>query len=155
MTDGNTQNRAAAVRERLATLADERRSLQSELVSLERRVPLAMGREAVQPPVTASSPPSQKIALFRRLFTGREDVFPLRWHSLKTSKSGYAPACANEWKPGVCRKPQVKCGECPNQAFIALSDAIVRRHLRRSNEKSSDGDFVAGVYPLLPDSTCR
>jgi AraC-like DNA-binding protein len=55
----------------------------------------------------------------------------------------------------VCRKPQVKCGECPNQAFISLSDTIIRRHLGGSNGKSSDGDFVAGVYPLLPDRTCR
>jgi hypothetical protein len=142
------------VRERLAALEDERRSLQNELVSLERRVPLS-GRDTITPAVTAASRAPEKIALFRRLFVGRDDVFPLRWHNPRTAKSGYAPACSNEWKPGVCRKPQVKCGECPNQAFIALSDAIVRRHLGGSNESSSDGDFVAGVYPLLPDSTCR
>ena len=41
MTDANTHKRAAAVRERLAALEDERRSLQNELVSLERRVPLS------------------------------------------------------------------------------------------------------------------
>jgi hypothetical protein len=110
------------VRERLAALEDERRSLQNELVSLERRGPATARREAVQPAVTAASPSSQKIALFRRSFVGRDDVFPLRWHNLKTGKSGYAPACSTEWKPGVCRKPQVKCGECPNQAFISLSD---------------------------------
>ena|ERR1019366_6872713 len=48
--------------------------------------------------------------------------FPVRWENRNTGKSGYAPACANEWVRGVCGKPQVKCGECPNQAFIALSD---------------------------------
>ncbi len=37
----------------------------------------------------------------------------------------------------------------------ARGRAIIRRHLGGSNEKSSNGDFVAGVYPLLPDSTCR
>ena len=43
-----------------------------------------------------------KIALFRRLFQGREDVYAVRWES-KAGRSGYAPACANEWRPGCCR----------------------------------------------------
>jgi hypothetical protein len=40
-----------------------------------------------------------KLALFRSLFKGRTDIYPLRWES-KSGKSGYAPACANEWRPG-------------------------------------------------------
>ena len=48
----------------------------------------------------------EKIALFRRIFRGRTDVYPVRWESQKTGKSGYAPACANEWRPGVCNKPR-------------------------------------------------
>jgi hypothetical protein len=43
-----------------------------------------------------------KIALFRSLFRGREDVYPRRFESRKTGKSGYAPACANEWVRGIC-----------------------------------------------------
>lgn len=39
----------------------------------------------------------EKVALFRRLFRGRTDVYPIRWESKITGKSGYAPACANEW----------------------------------------------------------
>ncbi|MGL4284992.1 MAG: TOTE conflict system archaeo-eukaryotic primase domain-containing protein [Phreatobacter sp.] len=57
-----------------------------------------------------------KIALFRRLFRGRADVFPVRWENAKTRRSGYAPACANEWQRGICKKPKVKCSVCPNQA---------------------------------------
>src|SRR5437667_12747171 len=38
-----------------------------------------------------------KIALFRSLFRGRDDVYPRRFESRKTGKSGYVPACANEW----------------------------------------------------------
>jgi len=34
-----------------------------------------------------------------------------RWDNTRTGKSGYQPACANEWKPGVCEKPRIKCGE--------------------------------------------
>ena len=55
------------------------------------------------------SPAQIKIALFRSLFRGREDVYPRRFESLRTGKSGYAPACANEWRPGVCEKPRIRC----------------------------------------------
>lgn len=52
--------------------------------------------------------PSEKITLFRHLFRGRTDVYPLRWKSAK-GRSGYSPACGNEWKPGLCNKRQTKC----------------------------------------------
>ncbi|MPZ30448.1 MAG: DEAD/DEAH box helicase [Rhodospirillales bacterium] len=105
--------------------------------------------------MTASSSTTEKVAQFRRLFAGRSDVFPLRWENRKTAKSGYAPACANEWVRGICGKPQVKCGECPHQAFIPVSDAVIERHLRGGDGRGhSDADFVAGVYPLLPDENC-
>jgi len=40
----------------------------------------------------------------------------------------------------------VKCGECPNQAFIPFDDAAVLDHLT--------GRQVLGLYPLLEDETC-
>src|SRR6185503_6097637 len=112
-------------------------------------------KRATRPLVTKKSPSADKIALFRRLFAGRGDVFPVRWENAKTGKSGYAPACNNEWKPGICHKPRVKCGECPHQAFIPISDEIIRRHLGGPSNKSAFTDFVAGVYPLLSDNTCH
>ena len=66
--------------------------------------------------------------------------------SKKTGKPGYAPACANKFVSGVCELPKVKCGECPNQAFIPFDDAAVLGHLT--------GRHVMGVYPLLEDETC-
>jgi hypothetical protein len=105
--------------------------------------------------VKRTSETAEKIKLFRRLFAGRQDVFPVRWENTKTGRSGYAPACANEWAKGVCGKPQIKCGECPNQAFIAVSDEVIERHLRgEESSRRRGGDFVAGVYPLLRDETC-
>ena len=78
----------------------------------------------------------------------------MRWENRNTGKSGYAPACANEWVRGVCGKPQVKCGECPNQAFVALSDNVIASHLRGADAgRSGNADFVAGVYPILVDET--
>jgi superfamily II DNA or RNA helicase len=56
---------------------------------------------------------------------------------------------------GVCGKPQVKCGECPSQAFIPVSDEVIENHLRGKDPKRPrSADFVAGVYPLLADETC-
>ncbi len=53
---------------------------------------------------------AEKVALFRRLFRGRTDVYPVRWESKASGKSDYAPACANEWLAGGCEKPRIKCG---------------------------------------------
>jgi hypothetical protein len=44
------------------------------------------------PAFTNHSPPVDKIRLFRSLFRGREDVYPRRFESRKTGRSGYAPA---------------------------------------------------------------
>ena len=54
-------------------------------------------------------------------------VLPVLWRSSKTGRTGYSPACDNEWAPGVCEKPRVRCGECPNQAFVAVSDRVDTR----------------------------
>jgi len=47
----------------------------------------------------------EKVSLFRRLFRGRTDVFPVRWEIKTTGKSGYAPTCANEWGALLRAKP--------------------------------------------------
>ena len=148
-------------RARLAANEVERRALEAVLEDLLSRqttksleTPHAL-RVADATMLSTASSSADKITLFRHLFAGRHDVFPVRWENRKTSKSGYSPACANEWVRGICGKPRVKCGECPHQAFIPVTDDIVEKHLRGGNGgRTSDGDFVAGVYPLLPDETC-
>ena len=97
-------------------------------------------------------PPERKIALFRSLFRGRDDVYPRRFESRKTGKSGYAPACANEWVRGICEKPRIKCAECPNRRFLPITDEVIRWHL--SGRDDAGQPFVAGVYPMLLDETC-
>ena len=99
-------------------------------------------------PATLSVPTTavEKVSLFRSLFRGRPDVFARLWINQNKGTKGYAPACANEWVRGVCEKPRVKCGECPNQAFESFDDRVVHDHLR--------GRYVVGVYPLLQDETC-
>lgn len=103
-------------------------------------------------PATAKSVPvpnhfsaADKIALFRRLFRGREDVYPQRWESTKGT-SGYSPACGNEWKPGICHKPRGKCGDCNQRLMLPVTDHVIYGHLA--------GKQTIGVYPLLPDDSC-
>jgi len=95
---------------------------------------------------------ADKIALFRSIFRGREDVYPQRFESRKTGKSGYSPACANEWVRDVCDKRRVKCAECPNRRLLPVSDVVIGQHLR--GEDAAGRDFTAGVYPMLLDETC-
>lgn len=102
--------------------------------------------------VNHHSSPAAKIALFRSLFRGREDVYAQRFVSRKTGKSGYAPACANEWVQGICEKPRIKCADCPHRRFFAVTDDAIRRHL--SGEDDTGREFVVGVYPMLLDETC-
>lgn len=87
-----------------------------------------------------------KLALFRSLFKGRTDIYPLRWEG-KSGKSGYAPACANEWRPGICEKPRIKCSDCGKRQLLPVTDDVIYRHLT--------GAIVVGVYPLLTDDTCH
>jgi hypothetical protein len=44
------------------------------------------------PRVDARSPADEKIALFRALFAGREDIHAVRWENARTGKSGWSPA---------------------------------------------------------------
>ncbi|HFF9105839.1 TPA: DEAD/DEAH box helicase family protein, partial [Escherichia coli] len=89
---------------------------------------------------------NEKVALFRRLFRGRDDVWALRWESKTSGKSGYSPACANEWQARICGKPRIKCGDCAHRQLIPVSDLVIYHHLA--------GTHTAGMYPLLEDDSC-
>jgi superfamily II DNA or RNA helicase len=135
---------------RLAELDGEREALSRELSRLRQELADAEPRPAAAAPPSRGKPPAskeEKVALYRSLFSGREDVFPQFWRNRKTGKEGYSPACANEWVVGVCGKPKVKCGECPHQAFLDVTDQVSLDHLQ--------GRHVMGVYPLLRDGSCR
>lgn len=89
-----------------------------------------------------SKPILDRVRLFRDFFRGREDVFAIRWEN-KSGKSGYSPACANEWDPVLCRKP---CSKCPNSNYLPLTNSIIEEHL--------SGKKTIGIYPLLTNETC-
>ena len=149
-----------ALLDRLAAIDAERVEILASVAALRQHVEAmampAPPQSVADSPLITSLTNSGKIALFRSLFAGRADVFPRRWENSKTGKAGYAPACHNEWVRGVCEKPRIKCGDCLHQAFVALTNDVVRNHLLGQDigNPGRRDTFVAGVYPLLPDETC-
>ncbi|MGZ4357197.1 MAG: TOTE conflict system archaeo-eukaryotic primase domain-containing protein [Gaiellaceae bacterium] len=83
---------------------------------------------------SAPASAAEKVALVRSLFRGRDDVYALRWESVRTANSGYAPATAEGWN---------RHGP---KTYLPLDDEALERHLR--------GRESIGVYPLLYDDTC-
>lgn len=150
MGDHPHQLRAAidAERRRLADLDRERSEAHERLVELERKLGQAVPPAPPTPLPLVISPdtPAAKVALFRSLFRGRDDVYPKLWTNPRTQKSGYAPACSNEWVKGICDKPRVRCGECAHQAFRPVDEQAILDHLK--------GRVVIGVYPLMRDEKC-
>jgi hypothetical protein len=122
------------------------RALQTQLAGLDDAADEIRVRLPLAPEVSAPTTSAEKVSLFRSLFRGLADVFPVRFVSKKTGKPGYAPACRNKFVRGICELPKVKCGECPNQAFVPFDDAAALGHLT--------GRHVMGVYPLFDDETC-
>ena len=96
--------------------------------------------------ITKHSPLPEKVSLFLSLFQGRPDVYARRWES-KNGRSGYSPACKNEWKPGICLKPKGKCADCFHAEYCSYDENAIETHM--------SGHYVLGIYPLLQDETCR
>ncbi len=162
--DDQVPSTVAELQRRLDALESEKLEILAELARLQQRQHVADVGALVRPMVaagpivTAASDSVAKITLFRSLFRGREDVFPRRWQNAKTGKSGYSPVCRNEWVRGVCEKPRVKCGECPHQAFVPVTDDVIKCHLHGTDRdaagRQAASEYITGVYPLMPDETC-
>ena len=109
--------------------------------------------------INNSSSPEIKIALFRSLFKGREDIYAKRFESTKTGKSGYLPVCSNEWVRGICEKPKINCNQCTKRLFEPVTNEAIRFHLEgykpSKNEWEKTIPFVMGIYPLLQNETCH
>lgn len=156
----NIRDEADALRRRIAELEAECISLRYENTQLRKNSPEVKTEPAKKLEsqntssnnsdtgaiVTQSSTTKEKIQLFRSLFQGRQDVYPIRWVN-KNGRAGYSPACANEWDRRFCNKPRIKCSECPNRKLLPLTDRVIHSHLA--------GGKTIGVYPLLEDESCH
>lgn len=93
----------------------------------------------------------ERVALFRSLFRGREDVFARRWESRNSAKSGYQPVCRCEWQPQFCDKKKYKCADCPNREFEPLAYEHIYRHLEGRDRDCRD---VIGLYAITTSNSC-
>ena len=85
-------------------------------------------------PLRDSSPitPDEQIAVFLQLFRCRESVYPKRWGNAKSGKSGYAPACRNEWVQPLCQKPTIRCTVAAIRRFPLLMKMRLKHIFRAS-----------------------
>ncbi|MGL4522913.1 MAG: TOTE conflict system archaeo-eukaryotic primase domain-containing protein [Bacilli bacterium] len=97
-------------------------------------------------PITKYATTHEKIQLFMQLFRGRTDVYATRYTS-KSGRSGYVPACANEWVKNICIKPEKTCKDCSCRSFLPLNQQTIEQHLL--------GTHIVGIYPLNLDFTCH
>ena len=87
-------------------------------------------------------------------FWGRQDVYSKRYVKKGTGEAGYYPQCNHFWSEKCPRKmgKKIKCRDCASQSWKQLDIAVLKRHLEG---KAADASDVVGIYPLLPDDTCR
>lgn len=154
-------NRLIAANEaELAELENRRSKLLLHAAELQRDKATLIQSSAVpdinyMPTVNNQSSQDEKITLFRSLFRGREDVYPRRFETMKTGKTGYQPVCRNEWVGGICEKPKIRCEDCEHREFLPVTDQVVRNHLQGFDPQDRAGrNFTIGVYPMLLDETC-
>ena len=153
MSDGDEH--IAVIERRLLALEDEKRRLEAEIHALrlhsqqKRQEPIAKNVSVSLDPVT-----HDRIKLFLSLFRGRPDVFPKRWDNAKTGRPGYSPTCGNEWAKGVCNKPRIPCSVCTHQAWLPVTEDVIRKHLCGDASGWQPRDYTIGVYPMLKDETC-
>ena len=90
----------------------------------------------------------EKVKIFMNYFKGRDDVYPyLSIDKNNPNVKYYIPACANEWKNGVCNKTMgKKCRNCQYRENKPLSKDIIYKHMYENNP--------IGIYPLLENDTC-
>jgi hypothetical protein len=103
--DGELPDAGASLAE-VRRLREENSRLRSLLIAHDIRIPesanftddppqVSNSAREVRNPVVATA--EQRIALFRSLFRGREDVYAIRWENAD-GRSGYMPKADRDWK---------------------------------------------------------
>lgn len=152
--DSELSNSGASVAEVLQ-LREENARLRSLLITHGIRIPEAAKLACETPQVSNSAPTArnpgvataeQRIALFRSLFRGRDDVYATRWEN-DDGRSGYMPKADRDWKSYLSAKDEDrKKVDRLTRKYRPLTDDVVRAHLV--------GEHTLGLYPLLQDETC-
>jgi superfamily II DNA or RNA helicase len=152
--DSETSRRLSAIEAELAELRSENARFRA-LLGLEERdgspratptsdrtvapTPIQVNSEEVSSGlgVSQSSSSSEKVALFRSLFVGRDDVYASAWSSQRTGKKGWSPAVLG----GIAN------AKSPHREYLPFTEEVVERHLA--------GEMHVGIYPLLYGDVCH
>src|SRR5580692_9132450 len=138
-----------ALRQKCLRLEEENARLRSLLA--DHGIASEAVAEPTQRPVEPTSNRSklgtaEKMALFRSLFRGREDVYAQRWES-PDGRSGYSPRTERDWHAYNAAKPEErKRVDKETRKNLPLTDEAIHAHLT--------GKQTLGVYPLLLNETC-
>ena len=91
---------------------------------------------------------------FFKMFWGRTDVYSKRTVVKPKGTANYYPQCYKFWKSGCPKRTDKRkqCSACTSPAYIPLGVRRIIAHLKGLSKETED---VIGVYPLLPDDTCR
>jgi hypothetical protein len=88
---------------------------------------------------TTPADKAAKVALFRTLFRGREDVFAERWR-MRDGNWGYRPAGRKNWEAVLASEPgDRKRVDRQTRILYPLTDEAIRLHL--------SGKKTVGIYP--------
>ena len=155
MTDKDPQSQLDSALEECGRLQEEnarlRRQLSKHGIALpeppESAATIAKAKsECDRIAIHQASDPEAKIALFRSLFRGREDVYAVRWDA-PDGRAGYMPRADRDWKAYSASKPENrKKVDRKTRKYWPLTEEVIRKHLT--------GEITVGIYPLLLDETC-
>ena len=148
----------AKTEEELARLNSLRTKLLARITELQQEKALSSDnpsfpqQSVILASVTSQSTQESKIALFRSLFRGREDVYAKRFENPRTGKKGYQPVFRIEWDSGPFEKQKIRRED---REYLPVTEEVFRNHLLGANpQDKSKHDFTMGIYPMLPDETC-
>src|ERR1017187_6196471 len=89
--------------------------------------------------VTAPADKTEKVALFRSLFRGREDVYAERWH-MRDGNWGYRPAGRKNWEAVLGSRPEDRSKvDRQTRTLYPLADEVILLPL--------SGKKTVGIYP--------
>ncbi len=115
-------------------------------ISPEPRAVPSADRGAASDSKTAADQIKHRVALFRSLFRGRDDVYAVRWEG-SDGRFGYMPKSDRDWRAYNASKPEDrKKTDRKTRKLWPLTDQAVEDHLR--------GRQTVGIYPLRVDETC-
>jgi len=99
---------------------------------------------APAPTVDKEERARQRVALFRSLFRGREDVYARRWENAD-GRHGYMPAVVKDWKAINKSRPEDRNKvDQKTRKFLPLTDAVIEDHLLWPSTQ------VGGLLAMLP-----